>query len=186
VRILIYLIFVLGLSAGVIASPSIGAATDCSTAAYKQYKSGACELADLVAAASVRMNEPTKALMAKTCSSASSGGWLVGTWKIGKITLSIKKQSDGYVWHYDRKAGQMTKIWGKKATAQAKGRVDVVKGCAVELKGAYTAYGGKGARGRDPIGWPMTYSLALVKPYVLVGEGLGYGQRKFRTYFKKK
>ena len=187
VRVFVIFVLVLGLATAIVANTSTGIAAECSYGNFKEYLRGACELSDLVDAASASMDEPTKALMAENCSSALPERWLVGTWKTGKVTLTITKQGDGFVWNYDRKAGQMTKTWGEKATAEAGGRVEVIKGCDVELKGAYTAYGGSGAPGRNPIGWPMTFSLVLVKPNVLLGTGLGYGQKTFRTgYIKEK
>lgn len=167
------------------ASRVVSAAEDCAAVAPREWMGGACAPADLGSSLARRMDEPTKASMAENCASAVPDRWLVGRWQMQHSTLTIDRKGDGYVWNFDRKAGQMSQTWGEKETAQGAGRIAVIKGCRVELKGAYTAFGGAGARGRNPIGWQMDYTLELVAPKYLAGTGLGYGQKAFRVMFSK-
>ena len=167
------------------ATRTVSAAEDCAAVAPRDWMGGACALTDLGSSLARRMDEPTRVSMAENCASASPDRWLVGSWQMQQSTLTIGKKGDGYVWNYDRKVGQMSQTWGEKETAQGTGRVALIKGCRIELKGAYTAFGGPGARGRNPIGWQMDYALDLIAPKYLAGTGLGYGQKPFRVMFTK-
>jgi hypothetical protein len=151
-----------------------------------QWMGGACELTELRAALLAKMDDKNKAALAENCSSALPERWLAGTWHAEQTTLVIEKKGDGYVWNFDRKSGQMSKTWGEKETATATGSVSTIKGCQIELKGAYTAFGGAGQKGRNPVGWPMSYTLDLIAPAHLAGTGLGYGQKPYRMIFSRK
>ena len=165
------------------ASSPAASAEDCPSVTPQRWTRGDCKIADLRASLFKTMDESARALISDDCSSVSPEKWLVGTWKIGQTMLIIVKNGDGFDWKMDRKVGQVSQTWGEKEAAQGTGRVASITGCKAELKGAYTAYSGRGAMGRNPIGWQMDYSLDLVALDHLAGTGIGYGQKPYRILF---
>ena len=182
------ILLVAGIAAALSTAPPSTAtsAEDCSSVTPQRWFGGACELSDLRISLSQRLDGPSKAMISDRCSATSPELWLPGIWQVGETTLSIVKDGAGYAWKMNRSSGQVSQAWGEKETAQGAGRVSSISGCEATLKGAYTAFGGTGARGRNPIGWQMDYTLDLIAPTVLAGEGIGYGQQPFRIVFTKR
>ena len=172
----------ISLLCGCASSPEHGA-QDCSSVEPRRWMTGVCERADIRLSIAARLDEPSRAKVASDCSTISPTQWLPGIWKMGETTLTITRSGDDFQWKMNRPKGQISQTWGEKETAQGAGRVASIDGCKVSLKGAYTAYGGIGATGRNPIGWQMDYSVELIAPDVLAGDGIGYGQKRFRVLF---
>lgn len=109
----------------------------------------------------------------------------MGKWHSTKTTVVIQRESNALAWTYDREEGLATERWGEKAAAKAAGRVEKIEGCKAILKGAYTAYYGRGSTSRPAVGWPMEYIVELSAPGLLIGEGIGYGREPFRVMWRK-
>ncbi|MSO54771.1 MAG: hypothetical protein EXQ90_06595 [Rhodospirillales bacterium] len=181
------ILFIAGIAAVLcfVAPFPAASAEDCLSVTPQQWIASTCELSDLRMSLSKRLDEPSKAMIAGNCSSTPPERWLPGTWKVGETTLTVARDGDGFDWKMDRAQGQVSQTWGEKETARGAGRVSSIEGCKAILKGAYTAFGGAGAKGRNPIGWQMDYTLDLIAPTVLAGAGIGYGQRPFRIIFTR-
>ena len=120
------------------------------------------------------------------CEGQAAEQWLAGVWHSAfagddKVTVEIRRAGSEFVWKYDRGAGVVTQRWGQKATAQATGKVTLVDGCTVELRGRYSAYGGT----QMAVGTPMEYSMVFDGRLTMSGSGLGFGRERFRDRWVK-
>ena len=121
------------------------------------------------------------------CEGKPAEQWLTGVWHSAfaagdKITVEIRRAGSEFVWTYDRAAGVVTQRWGEKPTARAAGKVTSVDGCAVELRGAYTAYGGT----QRAVGSMMEYSMVFDGGLTMSGSGFGFGRERFGDRWVKR
>jgi hypothetical protein len=133
-----------------------------------------------LAAASAAAQAPT---YSGDCAGRPAEDWLPGRWTSADEKIEVRFVRDGgrIVWRYDRASGVVTERWGEKKTATAEGEVVSVAGCAVEMRGRYTAYGGTSRA----VGTPMEYSMTYDGRGGLAGSGLGFGRERFSTRWVK-
>lgn len=107
--------------------------------------------------------------------------WLIGSWGTPLTHVQFKHEGKDIAWEYRREPGVVTERWGEKKPAIAKGIVTRVQGCEVEMKGAYTEYGGT----QKAVGYPMQYLVTFDGARMLQGKGLGFGKEWFEVQWRR-
>ena len=120
------------------------------------------------------------------CNGRKLDDWLVGRWEVGEAAEVIfLRRDEEIMWSYTRMAEIMPQRGGgRRQPATAEGEVHVVTNCAIELRGAYTSYGGADAR--RVVGTALNYDLIYDGRDELKGTGIGWSKKTFQMRLRKR